>query len=158
MPYLENLNRELKEKIEKSEHTYQLLGITKDYLIKSDNTLKEKYLLPLRQNFDSFIELFKESFKTKLIIDNDFNVLFEKNGELHPFNHLSQGQRCALSLCFRLSLSHQIYGNEFVLLLDDPFVSLDQKNFEESKKIITSLKDLQILYFTCHDSRSIKQK
>lgn len=158
LPYLENLNRELKEKIEKSEHTYQLLGITKDYLIKSDNTLKEKYLLPLRQNFDSFIELFKESFKTKLIIDNDFNVLFEKNGELHPFNHLSQGQRCALSLCFRLSLSRQIYGNEFVLLLDDPFVSLDQKNFEESKKIITSLKDLQILYFTCHDSRSIKQK
>lgn len=158
LPDLENLNRELKEKIERSEHTYQLLGITKDYLIKSDNTLKEKYLVPLRQHFDSFIELFKESFKTKLIIDNDFNVLFEKNGELHPFNYLSQGQKCALSLCFRLSLSRQIYGNEFILLLDDPFVSLDQKNFEESRKIIESLKDLQIFYFTCHDSRLIKQK
>ena len=96
-------------------------------------------MLPLRQNFDSFIELFKESFKTKLIIDNDFNVLFEKSGELHPFNHLSQGQRCALSLCFRLSLSHQIYGNEFVLFFDVPYI-------KEEEGIVNIDKELELEY------------
>ena len=58
----------------------------------------------------------------------------------------------------RLSLIDSLYGEERpFLVLDDPFVNLDGEKLERAKEMLRELsRDTQIIYLTCHESRSIK--
>jgi uncharacterized protein YhaN len=43
-----------------------------------------------------------------------------------------------------------------LIILDDPFESLDPIKLEKAKELIKDLSnDWQIIYFTCHESRKI---
>jgi uncharacterized protein YhaN len=47
-------------------------------------------------------------------------------------------------------------GNLPFLILDDPFVSLDEGHMERVKGLLKELsKQMQMVYFTCHESRNI---
>ena len=42
------------------------------------------------------------------------------------------------------------------LILDDPFISLDGKNFGGAAEVVRALSGhVQIIYFTCHQSRAV---
>ena len=71
--------------------------------------------------------------------------------------HLSSGFKSICALCFRLALLDNMYlTDKPFIILDDPFVLLDEKHLEKTHEIIKELsKDLQIVYFTCHNSRKI---
>jgi uncharacterized protein YhaN len=41
------------------------------------------------------------------------------------------------------------------LILDDPFVNLDEEKIEHGKAFIREIaKEYQVIYFTCHESRA----
>ena len=43
------------------------------------------------------------------------------------------------------------------IIMDDPFVNMDDNIINGAKALINTLtKDYQIIYFTCHPSRTIK--
>ena len=94
----------------------------------------------------------------KIHIDKDFNLSFEEYGEYHSQKHLSFGQTAMCNLCIRLALIDNMFsGNIPFVILDDPFIGLDDENFSDMKKLICDLsKDRQLIYFTCHESRKIK--
>jgi uncharacterized protein YhaN len=73
---------------------------------------------------------------------------------------LSAGERSICALCFRLALLDNMYTLEqpFVVM-DDPFVHLDETHLKRTAALLTELsKTRQILYFCCHESRSMAQK
>ena len=53
--------------------------------------------------------------------------------------------------CLRLALIDVMYGDDApVLLLDDPFVNLDEDNLDGAKAIIKRRAEKsQVIYFTC---------
>ena len=93
----------------------------------------------------------------KIEMSKDFEIYYESNGQNRSEKHFSSGLRSICALCFRLALLENMYlEHKPFIILDDPFVSLDEKHIEKVKELITLLsKNMQIVYFTCHQSRKI---
>ena len=62
-------------------------------------------------------------------------------------------------MCYRLALVKAMYPEEHtILILDDPFTNLDEEKLKNGLELIESIcKNYQVLYFTCHDSRTINE-
>ena len=87
----------------------------------------------------------------------NFEIRYERNGMERSEKHLSAGQRSICAFCFRMALIENMYTDEKpFLILDDPFVNLDQKHLDRVKVILKKISEnLQIIYFTCHESRAV---
>ena len=93
----------------------------------------------------------------KIEMGRDFNIVLNVNGQLKSDEHLSSGQRSICALCFRLALIDNIYNGDVpFIIMDDPFVALDNENLIATIKMLEQLsKGKQIIYFSCHESRKI---
>ena len=91
-------------------------------------------------------------------MNRDFSLSFSRGGARRRDGHLSAGVRTVCALCLRLALSDEMFAGRETpfLLLDDPLVHLDEAHFEKTARLLRELsKDRQIVYFTCHRSRSV---
>lgn len=150
---LETLNGELAELTRK----YETVAAAAEFLKLADGRIKDRFVSPVRGRFGYYAEEIKAALGGKMQMDTDFSVSFEVNGSLMGEKYLSAGQRGVVNLCLRLALIDNIYENEKpFIIMDDPFVNLDAKNFEGCKRVIRALsKHIQIIYFTCHESRKV---
>ena len=71
--------------------------------------------------------------------------------------YFSAGQTDLVMLCMRLALVDALFREEnMFVILDDPFVNLDDAHMAQGCKLLRNLAaKRQILYLTCHSSRSI---
>ncbi|MCR5741580.1 MAG: hypothetical protein K6G38_03905, partial [Gammaproteobacteria bacterium] len=155
----ENKNKltELDAEIKKLEHKSMVLETLKDELIKAQTILDKKYVAPIMTKFNDYATKLGNALGMNIGMGRDFNILLEVNGKYKPYEHLSSGQMAICALCFRLALLDNIYNGDVpFIIMDDPFVSLDEKNIKSVQKLIQSLSnDKQILYLSCHKSRTI---
>ena len=93
----------------------------------------------------------------KYLIDTDFQVYPERMGQSRELAYFSVGQTDLVMLCMRLALVDALFGEEnMFVILDDPFVNLDDTHTEQALKLLRSFaQNRQILYLTCHSSRSV---
>ena len=136
---------------------YDTYTKTLEFLSTAENNLNERYVAPIKDRFNYYSLKLKNAFNEKMHMDKDFRLSFEEYGEYHSQKHLSYGQTAMCNLCIRLALIDNVFnGNLPFVILDDPFIGLDDNNFESMKNLIRDLaNDRQIIYFTCHDSRKI---
>jgi uncharacterized protein YhaN len=147
---------ELTEKLKEYEKEDKVLSLTLEYLKKADENLKIKYREPLEKNLNRIL---KEIVKTeiKANIDINFNVTIEHQGMQMDVNYYSKGYKNLVDICKRFALIDVLFVSEkpFVIL-DDPFVNLDDNKLEEAKEVVKKLsKEYQIVYLVCHESRRI---
>lgn len=148
---------QVEEKIKKYSADYDLLCKTIEVLKDANQTLKDKYIKPVRDKFLHYSEVLEDALGKKVIITSDFEIKYEREGKERSEQHLSSGNRSLCALCFRLALIDNMYTEEkpFVIL-DDPFVNLDEEHVEKAKALIEQLsKNIQVIYFTCHSSRAL---
>ena len=84
----------------------------------------------------------------------------KEQGELRDTRWLSAGYQDLLGVCMRLAVADAMYKEEKpFLILDDPFVNLDKEKVAAGNQLLLEVaKEYQVIYFTCHDSRSpVKQ-
>ena len=95
-----------------------------------------------------------EDFKEITLYVN-LDPIFNESGESKEISYFSAGYQDLVSICIRLALVENIYKSEKpLLILDDPFVNLDNIKLNKAKKILDLIsKDYQVLYMVCHDSR-----
>nr|MBR6778274.1 AAA family ATPase [Clostridia bacterium] len=146
-----------KERLDGYKQKSKLLKAAKEFLVQADGSLKDKYVKPILDEFLRYAEIIKNVLGEKVTMTKNFEVLFEKDGEYRSERYLSSGQRSICALCFRLALIKNMYKENLpFLVLDDPFVCLDEEYMEKVKKVLLELsKEMQMLYFTCHESRRI---
>ncbi|MCD8205350.1 MAG: AAA family ATPase [Clostridia bacterium] len=137
--------------------TEKLLAASADFLSRASAELKADYVQPIQDNFDRYAAIFEFVIGKKIEISPDFRIKVRCGGQELTCEHLSSGERAILVYCFRLALIERMYGDEKpFLILDDPFVSLDEENFEKAVKIVRDISlNFQTLYFTCHPARRI---
>lgn len=154
---LQNELFEQEEILNKIKREYDLLTKTVDYLNAADRIIKDKYVKPVRDIFVKYSNAIEYAFGEKVVMDPNFNVRFEQNGVERSEAYLSSGQKGVCAFCFRLALLENMYSKEKpFLILDDPFVFLDEQNHQKIKELLNSLAAyFQIIYFTCHTSRKI---
>lgn len=74
-----------------------------------------------------------------------------KDRSLFEANELSQGTAEQLYVSIRLALATTLYESySFPIIIDDSFVNFDTGRTQKVIELLKSLKDYQILFFTCH--------
>ncbi|MCH5158462.1 MAG: AAA family ATPase [Clostridiales bacterium] len=156
---LKNEYETAKEKLEEYQTTYKLLTKTIDFLRTADENLKDKYVKPIKDQYVYYSSLLEKTLGEKITMDSNLEIRYEQNGKERSEQHLSSGQRAICSLCFRLALIDNMYSDEKpFLILDDPFVGLDEEHLTKVKVMLDELSEkLQIVYFCCHSSRMISK-
>ncbi len=135
---------------------HELLLATKTLLLKAEQNLKDRYVKPVKDEFIKYSRLLEQTLGEKVTMTKDFEITFERNGKERSEKHLSSGVKSICALCFRLALIKNMYKDKSpFLILDDPFVFLDGVHFEKVSSLIKELsQEMQIVYFTCHESRT----
>ncbi|MBR2951373.1 MAG: AAA family ATPase [Clostridia bacterium] len=160
LPELENRRARAVETLAQYELSYRTVTQTVQLLQKAEQNLMDRYVMPVRDSFCAYASALESTLGEKIRMDKEFCISFERGGELRSDKHLSAGQYAISALCMRLALSEQIYGENLpFLILDDPFVHLDEKHLQKALRTVAALsKKTQILYFTCHASRAQFEK
>ena len=157
LPDVENRLVLSEEKLAAYQDRHALLSDTVAALKTAEQTLKDKYVAPIKERFCTYATALSRIFGEKIGMDKDFHIVFERGGEERSERHLSAGERSLCALCLRLALIDNMYENEqpFVVM-DDPFVHLDASHMEKTAELMKALaQDKQIIYFCCHETRSI---
>ncbi len=143
----------LDDKLNLAKKKLSITEKAEEALSKAKENLAIKYLGPLTENFEKYKKLLLAPGDAKL--DTELNVGVVEAGEKHSSASYSAGIRDILALALRFSLIESLFENEKPLvILDDPFVNLDEERIREAKKALEILsEEYQILYFICHESR-----
>ena len=125
-------------------------------LNESKKSLSLSYLNKLQNSFNDYMkDILPVESGAKLSTSLDITV--NRYGESKDKSSLSSGQLDSINTCMRMALIDSIFETEKpFIIMDDPFVNLDDKAIERSKQTINKLADkYQILYMTCSDSRAM---
>lgn len=144
-----------KEKLEDSKKTFDVLKLTTEYLEKAKDNLTEKYKQPMTEGFSHYLKIVTES-SSEFLIDPDLKVSYSEDGAMREKSYYSTGLRDMTDICMRLAMIDAMYNDNEKppLILDDPFVNLDDRHLKNALKLLKKLsEDRRIIYLTCHSSR-----
>ena len=141
--------RGLLDEKERLEKKLLALQTAKEYLTAAHENLASRYLSPVGEGLRKYLAFFDGELAVDLSANGEARV--EDSGFTRETGHYSRGYRDVFGLCLRLAVIDALYENELpFLLLDDPFVNLDEQKTVAAKRLIKDLsKRYQILYFTC---------
>ena len=150
---------ELQEQLKLQEdetEKYRIVKMTQEFLQKAKEQFTAKYMKPISQGFAKYYELLTMEEKENWMVDANITLRVKEQGELRDIGWLSAGSQDLIGICMRLALIEVMYKDEKpFLILDDPFVNLDkQKVMRGNQLLVNVAREYQIIYFTCHDSRS----
>ena len=160
LPDAENELERAEETLKLYKEKYELLSDTMDALKEAEKALKDKYIAPIKGKFSFYAEALERVLDEKVEMDSDCRITFERGGQVRSDKHLSAGERSLCALCFRLALLDNMYETEQpFIVMDDPFVHLDKTHIERTAALMQELaENRQIIYFCCHESRSMTNK
>lgn len=142
--------RELEERL-------AMLRGAMDCLAQAEEALKARFVHPVQKRLEFYMAQVEGALGEKAEMTQDFKVNFREQGMPRRSDHLSGGEQIAVDLCLRLALLDVMYPRERpFLILDDPFSALDEAHFAKAAELLAVLSQTtQILYFTCHPSRTL---
>ena len=155
---------DLREELEHWQEVYtadrkkaELLDETLLMLEKARENLQSSYLGPLRTAFKGYMQRLLGEDVERILLTPDLQVQLERFGESRELAYFSAGQNDAVMLCMRFALVDALFtGEKPFVILDDPFVNLDDFHTAEALRMLKELaKDRQIVYLVCNSSRSI---
>lgn len=154
---LENLTAEYA----KAQEEFRILGLAITFLKSAEENLLGRYTAPLCAAYKSYAEEISSELSEGLYIEpSNLSLSFKREGELRQEAYFSSGFIALSDICLRLATAKIAFGKEHpFLLLDDPFVYLDDENLKKALKALKKLEQqTQILYFTCHSDRKTEKE
>lgn len=148
----------LEEKLEQECDRLRILELTSSLLEDTHNELVNKYTEPVRSAYEEYaLQIDPALCEGLKVMPSDMSLQFERNGELRKSDNFNSAFVVLSNVCMRLAILKVAYPEERpFLVLDDPFVYLDDENCKKALEALKKLSsDTQILYFTCHSGRTI---
>ena len=147
---------ELHDAQKKDIQKYHVLKMTQEYLQQAKEQFTSRYMAPIAEGFAKYYGKLTGDDRQNWMIDANINLRIKEQGELRETHWLSSGFQDLIGVCMRLALVDAMYKEEKpFLILDDPFVNLDQEKLAAGNELLLEVaKEYQVIYFTCHDSRS----
>ena len=129
----------------------------KDILLRARSNMATRYLEPAQKSMRRYAEIMGlENFAGALRLAENGVPVTEDEGGIRELGYYSAGLQDLFGLCLRFALAENIFPTGGVLILDDPFVNLDDDKTERAKTLLYSLSEkYQILYLTCKQERSL---
>ena len=148
---------ELLAKREQLAARIDVLDTAVTFLKKAGEAIEVRYLGGIRAGLGRYADRLLGKRIGEVRLDADLLLSFTEGGEGHSVDYFSTGLRAIADVCLRLALTDELYPQAPPpLILDDPFVALDEKNLAEARALLLELaEERQIIYLTCHPSRSL---
>lgn len=146
---------ELKVLQAKEELEYRVLQASSHFLEEAHKAFNAKYMEPVSQGFERYFNGLVGKDAKEWLVDAHMEWKYKEFGEYRDAKWLSEGWKDVIGICMRLALVDAMYpGEKPFLVLDDPFVNLDEDKLERAQNLLELLeKNYQVIYFTCHSSR-----
>ena len=147
---------ELDELLLKHIDSLDTIKRTAAFLSQACDNITSKYLGKTKERFEEYSR-FITGTDGEYTLNTSFELTKTERGASHGIESYSRGTRDLYALALRLALLDALYENESpFIILDDPFVALDDKRLEKAKAMLKTLgKTKQILYFTCTKARAV---
>lgn len=147
--------KELREQQSAEEEKYRNVSLAKKKLELAKETMTAKYADPILQGFRRYYEMISGREAAGFHIDANTSVTVDELGKQRDTNTLSSGSRDLIGICLRIALVDAMYQEEEpVLIMDDPFISLDDRKVSACRNFLENLGEkYQIIYFTCSAAR-----
>ena len=128
----------------------------KELLLKARDNMAGRYLLPVQKACAEYLR-FMGYRGENLRFTPSGEPIFDEQGGMREIAYYSQGVQELVGFCMRVALATLVFNKETpTLILDDPFVDLDDEKTERAKALVKELsKKYQVLYFTCKQERRI---
>ena len=154
----EDTLEELRQKMEEKQHRYNVICRTSEYLSRARASFTARYMEPVKESFDAYYAMISGGDDTEYMLDADLNITARECGAQRDTGFLSEGYQDLVGLCRRMAMIDAMYTDEKpFLLFDDPFVNLDGRKLEKALKFLQQISETyQVIYFTCHDSRTAR--
>lgn len=151
-----NLLEKEKEKLAGKNADYRHICMAREYLARAKGNLTARYMEPLMDGFSRYYNMILDAGAERFSIDADINIMAKEQGMQRELQYLSTGWQDLAGFCMRLALADAMYqGEKPFLILDDPFVNLDDEKKEGGLRLLEkAAEEYQIIYFTCSESRS----
>ena len=136
---------------------FETLHRTADFLRTAKETLGTRYLGGMQAAFERNLQRLDASSGLHAVIDPQLSVSVRDGSMTRDLATASRGTRDLLNFSARLALTEVLSaGSEQpFLLLDDPFVNLDEVHLRAALAYLRALgREKQILYLVCHQSRA----
>lgn len=156
LPEIEATVRSLEEELSIARANSATIANTALFLEEAKTGLSTRYLADMQNSFSALLKALMGETAPESVMDTSFKVKLREGGKTQHPESLSQGWRDAVQLCIRLSLADALYaeGEKPPIILDDPFVNLDEQRLTAAKQLLTTLSNkYQILYLICHEER-----
>ena len=141
------------------EKKYRAIVAAKEFLARAKENLAGRYLDSVEKGCRQYLAFFEGGAMAdkQLRFAADGVPVYEDKGAFRALAYYSEGMRELVGLCTRFALADAVFQRELpVLILDDPFVNLDDKKTEAAKRLVKELcKKYQIIYLTCKAERII---
>jgi uncharacterized protein YhaN len=155
IPELTHKQEGLKSRLAEYKANAATISTTAKLLEEAKTALSTRYLGGMQESFTKFLSHLTQT-APDAVMDASFDVRLREGGQTRPMESFSRGWRDAVEFCTHLSLTDALYkdGEKPFLLLDDPFVNLDDERLPAARALLEELaSDYQILYFVCHKDR-----
>ena len=139
------------------ERRLQAVRTARELLVRARHNLASRYLEPVEKSVAGYIKTLGFSLPAKAKFSADGTPVLEDSAAYRNAEYYSAGIKDLLWFCVRLALVEALYPTEQpTLILDDPFVNMDDKTTEKAKSLLREIsKKYQIVYFTCKEERKI---
>ncbi len=142
--------------LERYTESYNTVIKTQELLKEACDSITAKYLGKTKEKFEEYAEKINGR-PGEFALNTNFEFAKTEKGVAHIADSYSRGLRDLYGIAMRFALIDALYDNEQpFIILDDPFISLDDENTERAKAVLKTLAaGKQIIYFTCSKSRNI---
>ena len=144
------------QRLTQQRETVKLLDATMEFLQQARENLSTAYMGTIRSRFGYYLSKL-EGGDGEYLVDSQLRVQPERQGQTRELAYFSAGQTDLVLLCMRLALVDALFKNEeMFVILDDPFVNLDDEHMEQARRLLPELaSQRQMLYLTCHSGRAL---
>ena len=144
--------------LEKTRLENKLVAIktAKELLIRARANMASRYLQPVEKKVREYAQILGFPFG-EIVFSADGQPLITMQGATREMDYYSVGLQDLLWLCVRLALVETLFTKELPpLLLDDPFVNLDDDKTARVKALVKTLSSkFQVIYLTCKKDRNL---
>lgn len=142
---------DINENIQKYENEITSIELAMDLINKSINKLHKNFIPRINKKVSEMMA-YSTKDKDKFRVDENLDVSIYDGVKFYEQKHLSSGTFDLLSVFIRISVLEELMGLDYLMILDDCFVQLDDVRYKKCLDLLFKISNNnQIILFSCQN-------
>ena len=142
---------DINENIQKYENEITSIELAMDLINKSINKLHKNFIPRINKKVSGMMA-YSTKYKDRFRVDENLDVSIYDGVKFYEQKHLSSGTFDLLSVFIRISVLEELMGLDYLMILDDCFVQLDDVRYKKCLDLLFKISNNnQIILFSCQN-------